>query len=326
MHFRSPRAVSNEGSFYDLLKNIDVRETDGIRSEIHLNQDGNDISVEVSRSEFHLGENDDGLTIYVPRDEELQYLCFYDRLPRELLEYIMTDPTTRICEPFDERAVSIIHKVLHAQGTYVAPILDRAGIFSVQTPEDEADDNFEVTSPSQSSAEQGDLAQTPDSSTLQADTDDITTSFSRLSHGPPRLVYYDDYSTRGTPQPRTAVSSSFDPSQLLDSKYRGLLSRVVTAARRATIPEISQHFDYAPAPGYFNEDRWFDRLEKGERDKRIGAAGELFVCIITPMRWYFESIKTALMPECRYSRYYLVSTQLYQASLWITGRVKYGIT
>lgn len=296
VHFRSPRALNNERDFYDLLKNIDVRETDGISSEIHLNQDGNnDISIEVSRSELHLDENDDGLTIYVPLDEELQYLCFYDRLPRELLERIMADPTTRICEPFDERTVNIVHQILHAQDTYLASILDRAGIMSVGTPEDEANDNFEVTTPTtQLSVEQSNVAQTPESSTLQADTDEFTTSFSRASYARSRVVDYDGHSTGGYPQPRTAVSSGFDINLLIDSEYRGLLSRVVAAARRTTFPEINQHFDYSPTISYCNENRWLDRLEKGERDKRIGAAGEMFVCITTPMRWYYGNTKATL--------------------------------
>lgn len=327
VHFRSPRALNNEGELYDLLQNIDVRETDGISSEIHLNQDGNDISVEVSRSEFHLDENDNGFTIYVPRDEDLQYLCFCDRLPRELLKQIMTDPTTRIWEPFDERAVSITNQVLRAQDKYLVSILERAGIMSAGIREDEVNDNFEVSIPtSQSFIEQSNLAQTPESSTLQADTDEFTTSFSRASYPRTRLVDYDGHSNGGTPQRHTDVSSGFDFNLYIDTKYRELLSRVVAAARRTASPEISQRFDYSPTISYYNEDRWLDRLEKGERNKRIGAAGELFVCITTPMRRYFGSTKTTLMLEYRCSRYSLVSPRFYQDFLGKTGRVQYGVT
>lgn len=326
LHFRSPRALNNERELYDLLKNIDVFETDGISSEIHLNQDGNDISVEVSRSEFHLDENDNGFAIYVPRNEDLQYLCFCDRLPRELLKQIMTDPTTRIWEPFDERAVSITNQVLHSQDKYLASILERAGIMSAGIREDEVNDNFEVsTPPSQSSIEQSNLAQMPGSSTLQADADEFTISVSRASYSRTRVVDSDGHSNGGAPQRRTDLSSGFDFNLHIDTKYRELLSRVIVAARRTASPEISQRFDYSPTISCYNEDRWLDRLEKGERDKRIGAAGELFVCIITPMRWYFGSTKTILMLECRCSRYFLTSPRFYQDFLGKTGKVQYGI-
>lgn len=305
-----------------MLKNIDVRETNGISSEIHLNQDGNDISVEVSRSEFHLDETDNGLAIYVPQDEDLQYLCFCDRLPQELLKQIMTDPTTRIWEPFDERAVSITNQVLHSHEKYLASILERAGIMSAGIPEDEVNDRFEVSTPtSESSIEQSSPVQTPESSTVQADTDEFTTSFSRASYSRARVVDYDGQSNGSTPQRYTNVSSGSDFNLYIDTKYRELLSRVVAAARRTASPKISQRFDYSPAISYFNEDRWLDKLDKGERDRRIGAAGELFVCITTSMRSYFGSTKTTLTLEHRYSRYSLVSPIFYQGFLAKTGRV-----
>lgn len=312
VHFRSPRAIDDEKVFYELLKRIDIRETDGISSELHLNQHGNDSSVEVSRSELHLHENEDGLTIYVPRDEQSQYLCFVDRIPGALLEWIMKNPITGICEPLTEKAVSIMHKVLQSQDKYVGLILDRAGILSVETPDDQDDIEFEITaSTSQSSIGQSNIAQTPlhsnadDSnrdtmnptlyglSALPAGFNDITTTYSRASHTPPPLLSYHVHTPQGTPHLHASLSAGSEPAnQLIDSTYRGLLHRVVSAAREAVflgqiecpfdMRAVSASLDSSAANNFsYNEDSWIGKLEKIERDKRIGAAGELFVCVTT---------------------------------------------
>ena len=212
----------------------------------------------------------------------------------------MTNPITRICEPFGEKAVNIVHTVLQAQRSYVALILDRAGILSVETPDDQPDAEFEITTPtSQTSTEQSNIAQTPrhsdaddsdqntmsptlyESSTLPADVNEITTTFSRRSHTPPRLVSRFDQNPRETPLPHNFLSSGHEPvNQLIDSNYRGLLHHVVAAARETIFPAIDHPLDSSTA-GSYNEDFWIDTLEKVERDKKIGAAGELFVCITT---------------------------------------------
>lgn len=96
VHYKSPRLVDGERAFYELLKNIDVRETDGITSELHLQQDGKDLKVKVADGEIHIEEITDGLHIYVPWDAKAQYICFLDRIHKDLLEWILTEPSTAI--------------------------------------------------------------------------------------------------------------------------------------------------------------------------------------------------------------------------------------
>jgi hypothetical protein len=140
VHFQSPRVRNGEQPSLKNLNKIEVRETDGISCELHLSQDGKDIVVEVSTGELHFEEVDEGLIIYVHREEKLQALCFFDRLPQALPEWIMTDPVTRDREPFSEKALRVLSTVLHAETKYVGLILARAGIMSVEAPNDEADD------------------------------------------------------------------------------------------------------------------------------------------------------------------------------------------
>lgn len=298
-HFRSPRVTKDQNVFYELLKRIDVCETDGISSEIHLNQDGNDISVEVSRSELHFHENEDGLTIYVPRDEQAQHICFMYRIPGALLEWIMKDPITGICEPLTEKALNIMHMTLNTKDNCVASILERAGIVPAEIPEDQAETEVETTTSTSQSPTN--TAATP----LHSNADDsdwdnptphepsahpvgfngTTTAYSRALHTPPPLLsrYFD---TRGTPQ----SSGPEHANRFIDSSYRRLLYRVVSAAREAVFSDrtgcpfdmraVSASLDSSAADNFdYNEDFGIGTLEKIERDKRIGAAGELFVSV-----------------------------------------------
>ncbi|THC92937.1 hypothetical protein EYZ11_007580 [Aspergillus tanneri] len=293
-----PFLRQDEQAFYELLKNIEVCETDGISSELHLNQDGNDIKVEISRSELHFQENHARLTIYVPRDEKDRDLCFLDRLPRELLEWIMTEPSTGICEQWSEKALNVLSTVLQAQDKYVALTLDRSGIMSVDTPDDSSnapisdhissEHDFALETPRHRGGNNSNwdtLSSTVcESSADLADVEEITTTFSRASRTPSHPVSHYAYTPQPTPRPRASLSPAFQPADDVDSEYRGLLHSVVAAARRFICPgkspfdmsTLSQSLDPSALDAHDEAFR-LRTLEKIERDKKIGAAGELFV-------------------------------------------------
>ncbi|OJD13250.1 hypothetical protein AJ78_06272 [Emergomyces pasteurianus Ep9510] len=292
VHCKSPRAMKDEQAFYELLKKIDVRETDGICSELHLNQDGNDIKVEVSGSELHFMEHEAGLTIYVPRDESTQYICFIDRIPGALLEFIMAEPSTGICEPFSEKALNAVHKVVEAQSEYVALILDRTGIISVGTPDDSGHAPVEIAP---SSNEQSNIMQTPSqvnpddsasdrmSSTLfegfnaSIDVLDMITTFSRAPRTHSRVVNHNDFIAEGTPARRVLLSPTPESAdQTIDPAYGRLLDKVVTTARGTVFPSRVPS-NMAALPHSNNESFRLRTTAKAERDEMIGAAGELFV-------------------------------------------------
>lgn len=133
VQFKSPRARKDQQAFYKSLTNVDVCETDGISSELHLNQDGDDIKVEISRSELHFQEDKNRLTIYVPRNKQAQYVSFVDRLPSALLEWMLTEPSTGICDPLSRKALSAMQMIMQAPDNAVAStLLDRNGILSLE--------------------------------------------------------------------------------------------------------------------------------------------------------------------------------------------------
>ncbi|KAL2822753.1 hypothetical protein BDW59DRAFT_173698 [Aspergillus cavernicola] len=296
VHFKSPRIKQGEQAFYELLKKIDVCESDGISSEIHLNQDREDIRIEVSRSELHFQETKDGLTIYVPRNKRDQYLCFLDRIPAALLEWIMTEPSTGICRPVGEIALKAMCGVLQPQNEYVAETLDRAGIMSVEIADDLVGNAAEIAS------EQNNDPRTPrrsneysaawdamsstlyDASVVSADDETMTASYSRASQSYSQAVnaYTHSGHTRG---PAPSLPAALEPIyQNTDSEYRRLLNNVINVARSAEfpgrepfdMPTLSQSLD-GLARGRDTETYQLRTAEKIERDKMIGAAGEVFV-------------------------------------------------
>ncbi|KJK63796.1 hypothetical protein P875_00064712 [Aspergillus parasiticus SU-1] len=296
VHYHSPRILKGESAFYELLRKTKVCATDGISSELHLNQDGKDIVVEVSKSELHLDETEAGLTIYVPRDETAQCLCFVDRIPKALLEWVMTEPTTGICTPFPDKAVDAIEKMLQVPPSLIAATLDRTGIVSIETQELAEEDEVDLTSPNDRQSEQDNVDAAAGHSN-QFDTDsnissENTSSVTRTpsimsgesgednmlrSRHRPSIWSVSDFPLQTSPRP------IYDPAPL-DIEYRSILDNVVSAARRFIVP-TRDSLDGSPLSEFQNlrvreqtdNTPHLRSLEKLERDKRIGAAGELFV-------------------------------------------------
>ncbi|EAW19928.1 uncharacterized protein NFIA_095480 [Aspergillus fischeri NRRL 181] len=302
VHFRSPRLKTGEQSLYEMLRNIGVCETDGISSELHLNQDGKDIMAEVRQSELHFQEYDSGLTIYVPRNKQAQYLCFLDRIPRALMEWIMTEPATGICEPFNDKALNVLSKVLQAETKYIGMTLDRDGIMSVETPDDTAADEVaddkedELTERRTEGRDSIDdatsavvfIQPTRSESSVTLADDVISAPYAGPS-SPSRVPSRIPFTQRGTPGEASYLSRDrVLPAQPIDTAYLTILRSVVNVARTSTFP----------SRGSFNMTALTDSLDPGNepfqlrgidklyRDKLIGAAGELFVfetlCRLTP--------------------------------------------
>ncbi|OCL02139.1 hypothetical protein AOQ84DRAFT_424260 [Glonium stellatum] len=279
VHFGSPRAQTNQQMFYEVLQSAQVRETDGICSELHLNQEGNDLKVEVNRSELHIRDNESELKVYVPRNERAQDLCFFDKLPKGLLEWVMTEPSTQICERLGDKALNVMQKVLLAQKKYISEIPDREGIVSLEIPDDcDLEQPLSVpdaaTTPSTPTLINSNISPpvTPNEPDSDSDASDLETPASHI------------YS-----RPVNHASPSSSPGyadQTTDLQYCSFLDKVIAAARRATFPsrgpfnmsELSASLT-VDALGYDNVEESFRlrSVSQLERDKKIGAAGELFV-------------------------------------------------
>jgi hypothetical protein len=357
VHFRSPKVQNDQHAFYEILKNAVIYETDGICSELHLDQGGNHLKAQNGRSELHIGGNESELKVYVPLDKGSQELCFMDGLPKGLLEWIMTDPSTQICEKLNDKALDAMQKVLLARKIHVSEILDRVGIVSVEMPDDhdleqlgppivmitptvpttptstnhdisalitpnEAHSDSEApaldivvtpTTPTSSiraisapvtpseiysdSASEAPAFDTPASSISsppvnRVDVDEDATAYRRVRHSPstPDLLLIDPFIAPPREGPASYSLSSHSLSytnQVPNPRYNNLLNMVISAASITAIPNqgaISQSLTDINVRRHDDvEERYgLTSVCKTERNKMVGAAGELFVGNLKP--------------------------------------------
>jgi len=296
----------------------------------------------VERSELHIRDNGSEIMIYVPRNERSQDLCFFDGLPRGLLEWIMTEPSTQIWGELSDKALNVVQKILLTQRKYVSEILDREGIVSIETPDNydlelplSAPDAMVTSAAATRISRDISASVTPneidsDSETLvletpasfnctppagQVDVDEVTSLYARAIQAPSRTALRSNDPFVATP-PRADRVSHASPlpspdhvEQTTNLQYRDLLNKIIAAARRATFPSRGA-FDMSALNASLPDDilRYDNIVESFrlrstsqlERDKRVGAAGELFVS--NPN---LALKKTGLMSECRCSKFYL---------------------
>jgi len=316
-HCGSPRVSQNDDSLYTLLRNADVYETDGISSLLKLSQGGRDLTVEVARSELHIREDESGLKIYVPRDVRGQDFCYYSKLPRRLLDWMMTHPTTQIQETVELEAVLVVTSVLNARTSTVNMVLEAAGIIEVDIADhDHREDEEHSTGDHLRSLTPGYVEQSisrPSTSTGLGETRAPRTPTSSVATDsfPPtvtsgigtEVTYAHSRSRSGVSRPSRQSLHTVDdqrpdaipttpPSSAAlnfgeDARYRALLNNIVTAARKAVFPSqgpfsMSDMLNALPDAETSNNDdideyNRFRSATQRERDNKIGAAGELFV-------------------------------------------------
>jgi hypothetical protein len=302
--YSSPRTKSNLEAFYALLRSSKTLETDKITSELHLHQDGRDLRVKKAMASLHIHEDSTSLKIYVPKNEKSQEFCFNSKFPQLFCEWMMTEPTTQIREPVPTEVVNIVQSVLSVKPIALPDVLDYYGISLVATPGEEVDeleeDDRGVASAGPQSSEQSDneLSQ---ANIPGNQMNDSTSSEDLGTDTPPSSVHsltantaseneevsYITASSRfAASQPRHQQMNASLPSS---DDYTGLLCKVVNAARRTTLPSrgafdmsaihaallsVSSEVDVVWEPYRVRS------TSQLERDKRVGAAGELFVGVL----------------------------------------------
>lgn len=207
----------------------------------------------------------------------------------------MRDPITHIQEPYNSGAPSIMKSILTAEKGALNEILELEGIIEVDIPElDEEDINDggatvtpQANRASSSSSEEN--VMTPGTTPLSR-TDELI--FPEYSAGLWR--YRDESISRAvggefahSPSRRTRYGSphAFPPLpvpavNVANQEYTKLLDHVIQAARSTDFPS---HRDFSTSgntyrgPSSLNESLMFYAPSQLERDRKIGAVGELFV-------------------------------------------------
>ncbi|KAL7941030.1 hypothetical protein V8C42DRAFT_335914 [Trichoderma barbatum] len=317
-NYNSPRWRTPENIYdlYEILRQAKVFETDKISCVQIVQQGGIEYSHEKSRSAFHLEESHSGLNIFVPQEKKSQAFCFARALPVRLFEWMTRIPSKFGSSSTNDRKHSIVTDILTNNPDTYNDILEDEGIVNVDIEDEDQSDDDDAGS-NLTGLARGEASDLNDSTELSSNMATPSTDISS-----PRMEFdQDELLPIVAHQHATATSSHFASSRsvnrpfiqqartyaltenieasvslqreyvLTNLQYSGLLSHVVSAARRASIPakgifdldalRTSLPLISTPSSNVyginnyeFNSAGNFSQLE---RDKMIGAAGELYV-------------------------------------------------
>ncbi|KAK4038181.1 hypothetical protein C8A01DRAFT_17707 [Parachaetomium inaequale] len=291
--FNSPRYRADPAGLYRLFRAVQVLETNGISMVLTISQDGRAVNVDEAVGSMFIPP--DGFTIYVPMDKMEQDFCFGSPLPTSLADWLMRDPvTSQIHGKIDNALVTALAMLLAVDVAVVDRVLDYQGIVPLTVAEEgmEVLDEDDMTEEDQMADDTEDTEEVSDEDeTTDGDEEDADEADDQ-----PHLVSRQVIARRShmACRPAMPIPSHSAPVMPLqahppaeDVQYRVLLDRVVAAARKAEFPsrgafgmsdilsalpgdEIAR-FDGPDAVNRFQSSSQF------ERDKKIGAAGELYV-------------------------------------------------
>jgi hypothetical protein len=273
---------------YNELLGASIYVSDGIFKSISVVQYGETVTVENSQANFHLDENDDGLRLYVPRDENAREECFFRQLPRRLMTYFaISDPT----------AEALLNGVIGCRSLIaVDGILKDAGIVEVDGIErpSESDQRIYRSGYNEISLQEG-IPLSTRSQTSQAGrwtpvstTGTIHTAHNEEDHSPDmprRSPDFDGQSSAQSsaflsPPEESILSMPLVNNAIRETGYGALLERVINSAGRMTIPACRRHSVDNLQNALPLEVTLFESAfatHSVERDRKVGAAGELLV-------------------------------------------------
>ncbi|KAF4467493.1 hypothetical protein FALBO_5630 [Fusarium albosuccineum] len=134
VHFRSPRTTNPKATAWlqEVLEHAQVRLVFGLPSKLVYRSEYAEIAAENPMGGLDIKDTV-GLVIYV--DDENWELLKQTALPRRLLEWMMTDPDTKVTEEVTEQAVSLVRSVLNVsrgRDHIIPKMLDAEGIVDIE--------------------------------------------------------------------------------------------------------------------------------------------------------------------------------------------------
>ncbi|KAK7736974.1 hypothetical protein SLS53_006729 [Cytospora paraplurivora] len=329
VHFNSPRTTSLQGqtTLYQTLRDTKVYETHCVTSETHLTQDGTSHMVEGETISLHLAEDNTGLKVYVPANRDDQDYTFTKSLPEKLFEWLLAHPRTLGTQQtgeVSEKGVAAARAVLLAPLSRKINALEDYGIRTVDIID--VDERVEQAYTSSESATaltrvSDQIIQTsvpsnePDDSGSESRAFHTPDSSIDASHQPSTSNWGPDGRFSLPTHPRTSSDPFVSPSRpprpsqsmpthasVEDPDYVTLLSEVIAAGRRNTIPNRTASGVIPPRTSMFTTGNGRQIAVRGatqfERDCKVGAAGELYafelLSHLTPQlfefsRWNWQS-------------------------------------
>ena len=290
-HYATADQRQEPNSLYRLLKGVSVVVSGNIIRSMRIRLDGEVIEAERHKAEFHLEKKERGLFLYLPKDEADRIVCIEYELPRKLREFLnITDPGAEsvLGAVFRQHGPAIIERILEKAGVTHVSISDYTELEEQITrmqPDGERPDGQpvdEIPGPQQ----EEELA------SEQQDTEYRNFAWSQMQTTP-------------SPRPRNSPASAapnqalnllmptsgqFRPSVNEDQSvsYKKILENVITIARRRAAGNMFSGVGSCDNIFSMLDSLSSEVVKQGfgsrsiDRDRRVGAAGELYVRDIYP--------------------------------------------
>jgi hypothetical protein len=262
VHFGSKQFSSPASDSYAVLQNLQVYTSDSISKVVSIPQRRGTVAIERDKAYFHLADENESLKIYVPKHRRQREVCLLRQLPLGLLDHFgARSPGSR----------AELGAVLTASKLFVVDdLLLHSGIVEVSgivNPQYDEDDGYD------SSSSDGETLvgqqQLPDHFLHQI------TPYQATAHQsiPQVLEITNTLLIQGQSHPNQTQGSD----ERLDL-YRELLDAVkIQATTLENLPSINLTTSANPSGRSADTILAVRSPLEGETEKKIGAAGELFV-------------------------------------------------
>lgn len=295
--FDSPRLQGDVPALYRLFKTSQTLETGSITSRLIINQSGRSIFVEKESANLYIPDHARELKIYLTNDEVEQECCFNTKLPHRLAQWIMSEPDRPSFDHPPLQMVAAVQSVLSVSRRALSKVLNEHGMVSI-----DVQDEPETISVPYRLLQQETLSTVTTeiaSHSLRRGSESVSThNYEVFSERLPQISGTTTIRRGNSPlhvSERVSTISNLGFEELGPSRNScmQLLSHVTEAAHRTTFPMHTRSpngslsdLDSVQESNYPRDSFNLRQYPKLERDKRVGAAGELFVS--NPMRLFVE--------------------------------------
>ncbi|KAG4288696.1 hypothetical protein FPRO06_03518 [Fusarium proliferatum] len=254
--FSSPRFEDDPLGLYEQLRTMRVVEVERISSMLKIFQNKQPFEIPVATANEHIEDSTGELKIYVPKERRAQELCFGSVLPRKFAAWLMRSSKNPTDGPIETDIVKVLTAVFASERFVLDDVLDDQGILTVPFDNQDEEDNSDEAEGHQTEGQEEE-GQEPRLSGSRLETDDTS---------PEQLTPDRSSINAGTPSYAGGISPE------------GSLPETIVE----TISQRSQ-MSYQPHSGRVH------RSSQSERDKKVGAAGELYVSNLTYTSQVFEA-------------------------------------
>lgn len=282
MHFNSRKVGKKNNALFRLLQKATVHTSNKISKSMRLIQGSSVYTVEGTRGNFHMDHSETQLNLYVPRNRQSRETCYLQDLPRGIFEFLALS---------DQTAENLLVKILRSTNLDIVDgFLESAGIVEVQG----------INRPTE-----GNIMEPRVRLDSVLDTDGIDAA----SHGSQRMpgTYQDTApsESHGLAAVQLNIAHPLDQQDTLsimptveepldDTVFSTLLYRIIQLGSNACLPPAGRvsfcfcnhrlevtnsncHDHHPEYPSIFTN-------RSLDRDRKVGAAGELFVSLRPPQR------------------------------------------